>query len=47
MATEFIEEPVLADEDDYDDDEIKPNNQQKKKHNKLIDSIVELGGKKK
>jgi len=43
MENDFIEEPVLADDDD---EEQSHGHTKKHKHDKLIDSIVHLGGKK-
>ncbi|CAF3447285.1 unnamed protein product [Rotaria socialis] len=43
MENDFIEEPVLNDDDD---DEQSHSHSTKQKHDKLIDSIVHLGGKK-
>ncbi|CAF0926190.1 unnamed protein product [Adineta steineri] len=44
MENDFIEEPILADDDD--DEEQSHGYKTKSKHDKLIDSIVHLGGKK-
>jgi U3 small nucleolar RNA-associated protein 14 len=43
MENDFIEEPVLADDED---EEQSHGHSKKHKHDKLIDSIVHLGGKK-
>ncbi|CAF2099930.1 unnamed protein product [Rotaria magnacalcarata] len=43
MENDFIEEPVLNDDDD---EEQSHTHSMKQKHDKLIDSIVHLGGKK-